>query len=200
MDIFPITPAPDAPGWLWAIIAFMAIGLPTILVLAFLLTPESSPKRRHNFWGMVIATPIGLGVAGLFCFLIWSSKNVTFEVSPQGLRITRELYGRLIPAQSIKIAEARLFHWPQEPGFRPAGRTNGTAFPGYAAGWFRLRNGSSALLFVTDMNQPALCVPTTDGYVLIATPAEPQKMLDSLQARLGGGKSSSSSASGSAKP
>ena len=33
-----------------------------------------------------------------------------------------------------------------EPGYTPASRTNGIGLPNYQSGWFRLANGSTALL------------------------------------------------------
>jgi hypothetical protein len=38
----------------------------------------------------------------------------------------------------------------------------GTAVPGYRSGWFRLRNGREALVYLTDRSQ-AVHVPTTPG-------------------------------------
>jgi hypothetical protein len=48
----------------------------------------------------------------------------------------------------------------------------GTGLPGYKAGWFRLRNGERALLYLTDRAR-AVYGPTSAGYGLLLSPAEP---------------------------
>jgi hypothetical protein len=55
----------------------------------------------------------------------------------------------------------------------------GTGLPGYQAGWFRLRNGDRALLYLTDRSK-AVYVPTTEGYGVLLSPAEPEQFLAAL--------------------
>ena len=45
----------------------------------------------------------------------------------------------------------------------------GTGLPGYQAGWFRLRNGDRALVYLTDRSK-AVYVQTTDGYGVMLSP------------------------------
>jgi hypothetical protein len=56
--------------------------------------------------------------------------------------------------------------------------------PGYAAGWFRLRNGQRALLYVTTRRR-VLYVPTNAGYALLLSPADADGMLADLRRRAG---------------
>jgi hypothetical protein len=55
----------------------------------------------------------------------------------------------------------------------------GTGLPGYQAGWFRLRNGDSALLYLTDRSK-AVYVQTTEGFGVMLSPSEPDKFLAAL--------------------
>jgi hypothetical protein len=55
----------------------------------------------------------------------------------------------------------------------------GTGMPGYQAGWFRLRNGDKALLYLTDRSK-AVYVQTTEGYGVVVSPSEPDKFLSAL--------------------
>jgi hypothetical protein len=57
----------------------------------------------------------------------------------------------------------------------------GTAFPSYRAGWFRLRNGEKALLYLTDSRR-AVYVPTTRGYSLLFSPQQPERFVERLRA------------------
>jgi hypothetical protein len=52
--------------------------------------------------------------------------------------------------------------------------------PGYQGGWFRLENGESGLLYLTDWQRVAV-VPTTDGYTLLLSPADPEGFLAALR-------------------
>lgn len=57
----------------------------------------------------------------------------------------------------------------------------GTGLPGYQAGWFRLTNGERALLYLTDRRR-AVYVPTTAGYSVLLSPAEPDAFVSALRA------------------
>jgi hypothetical protein len=61
----------------------------------------------------------------------------------------------------------------------------GTGLPGYQSGWFRLANGESALVYLTDRSK-AVHIPTTLGYSLLLSPDDP----DGFLAALGAGRSS----------
>ena len=76
--------------------------------------------------------------------------------------------------------EARIVDLKSDAALAPIARTNGVGMPGYRAGWFRLRSGEKALVFVTD-SQRAVYLPTTEGYALIASPADPDAFLAALR-------------------
>lgn len=126
--------------------------------------------------GLMVLTIALLG------FIAWSTRNVTFTVSPEGLRIRGDLYGRLIPMQSLVLADAAAIDLAKETEYQPKWRTNGVGLPGYASGWFRLRNGGKALLFVTDRRHVAR-IPTKDGYTFMATVADPQALIAALRSQ-----------------
>ena len=123
--------------------------------------------------GLLLALTVTLGV------LAWSTGNVRFEVSPAGLRINGDLFGRLIPGSSLLADQARAVDLRQSTEYSPRVRTFGTAVPGYRSGWFRLRNGEKALLFVTHPDW-VVYVPTREGYAVLLSVADPQAFLDAL--------------------
>ena len=61
----------------------------------------------------------------------------------------------------------------------------GTALGGYSAGWFRLRSGEKALLYLTDRRR-VVYIPTLDGYSLLLSQGEPRRFLDALHDATGG--------------
>lgn len=75
-------------------------------------------------------------------------------------------YGRAIPRSSLRLEAAVEFSLAGRNEFAPRWRTNGIGLPGFRAGWFRLRNGEKALLFLTDPFH-VVYLPTTAGYALL---------------------------------
>jgi hypothetical protein len=108
------------------------------------------------------------------------ARAARFEVSPGGLRLHGDWYGRSIPAGQIRGQDARRVDFTAEPGLAPKWRTMGTGLPGYQAGWFRLKNGEKALLYLTDRSR-AVYVPTTAGYSLLLSPADPNGFLSAVR-------------------
>jgi hypothetical protein len=68
----------------------------------------------------------------------------------------------------------------REAELQPTRRTMGTGLPGYQAGWFRLRNGEKALLYLTDQAR-AVYIPTTLGYSVLLSPVDPDAFLAALR-------------------
>ena len=126
---------------------------------------------------------IPLGVLVLVGAILGASingaRNSTFEVSSEGLRIRGDWYGRMIPASQLVPGTARRVDLALSPELTPGRRTMGTGLPGYQAGWFRLRNGDRALLYLTDRSK-AVYVQTTDGYGVMLSPSEPEKLVAAL--------------------
>jgi len=126
---------------------------------------------------------IPLGVLVLVGVVLGASINgargSTFEVSNEGLRIRGDWYGRMIPASQLVPGTARRVDLALSPDLAPGRRTMGTGLPGYQAGWFRLRNGDRALLYLTDRSK-AVYVQTTDGYGVMLSPSEPEKLVAAL--------------------
>jgi hypothetical protein len=110
---------------------------------------------------------------------ISGARGSTFEVSSEGLRIRGDWYGRTIPANHLVQGTARRVDLALSPELTPGRRTMGTGMPGYQAGWFRLRNGDRALLYLTDRSK-AVYVQTTDGYGVMLSPSEPDRFVAAL--------------------
>jgi hypothetical protein len=56
----------------------------------------------------------------------------------------------------------------------------GSGLPGYAGGWFRLRNGERALVYLTDRRN-AVIVPTDLGYTILVSPGDPSGFVEALR-------------------
>lgn len=138
------------------------------------------PASSGPIWLFVGLTALMLALVTLFGYFAYSSRNVRFEVSPEGLRIAGGLYGRQIPLPSLVIDGAKPVDLRREDAYRLKWRTNGAGLPGYSAGWFRLQNGEKALVFVTD-NRRVLYLPTLEGYSVLMSVADPEAVLRALR-------------------
>jgi hypothetical protein len=87
----------------------------------------------------------------------------------------------MIPADSLRGGAARIVDLANTPELQPGWRRMGTALPGYRAGWFRLRNGEKALIYLTETSR-TVYVPTRSGYSVMLTPQRPERFLDRLRA------------------
>lgn len=142
---------------------------------------QIAPAASKALWGLTIVPVIVLVVVfGLLAASAIGSRSATFEVSREGLRLRGDLYGRFIPSSTIHADRARRVDFEASPELTPGLRTMGTGLPGYQSGWFRLRNGDRALLYLTDRSR-AVYVPTTNGYGVLLSPADPEAFLLALK-------------------
>ncbi len=150
-----------------------------------------APTAGRAVW-LVLLVPglIVLLVTGVLGAAVAGARSASFEVSPAGLRLRGDLYGRVIPLEELKTELATRVDLSAESQLTPARRTLGTGLPGYRAGWFRLRNGEKALVYLTDTSR-AVYVPTTAGYGVLVSPANPDAFVAALR---GIGRSDSVSA------
>ncbi|HEY8536155.1 MAG TPA: PH domain-containing protein [Vicinamibacterales bacterium] len=135
----------------------------------------------RGIWLLAAVMALASGtVTALFATSAVAARTARFEVSPEGLRLRGDLYGRLIPAAELRVDEARRVDLNATPGLIPRTGARGMTLPGYQAGWFRLKNGEKALFYVTDRSR-AVCVPTTAGYSVVVSPADPEGFLEALR-------------------
>ncbi|MBF0539351.1 MAG: hypothetical protein HQL03_13980 [Nitrospirae bacterium] len=137
------------------------------------------PAPWSSLWILVVVLMVVVGIALVIGYNIYAVRHVRLEVSPEGLRIKGGLYGRSIALSSLVMTEAKVITLAQEPRLCPKIRTNGIGLHGYGQGWFTLQDDSKALLFMA-MNERALYIPTTEGYVLLLTPGYPEGVLHTL--------------------
>ena len=145
------------------------------------------PATSKPFWILIpILVVLFAGLLVLFAYIAYSSQNVRFELSDEGLRLRGDLYGRLIPASALISEQARKMDLTESREYQPRWRTFGTGLPGYRAGWFRLRNREKALLYVTDARR-VVYIPTRDNYSVLLSVAEPERFLQALSGISRGG-------------
>jgi len=140
------------------------------------------PGGGRTVWFVVTIISLLVGLSGLLGWVAWSVNHSRAEVSPTGLRLVGDLWGRTIPLERLRIERARVVDLRAEPDLQPAKRTAGTGLGGFTAGWFRLRSGEKALIYLTDWAR-VVYVPTRDGYSVLLSSHEPDRLLSALQGR-----------------
>jgi hypothetical protein len=138
------------------------------------------PGQIRVLWFVLPVVLLVLASLGGLAYSLSSARTARFEVSAEGLRLRGDFYGRLIPAKALRLDSARAVDLSSERTLAPRFKTIGTALSGYRAGWFRLRDGQRALLYVTDPTHVAY-IPTTDGYAVLLSVADPGAFIDSLR-------------------
>jgi len=116
-----------------------------------------------------------IAIIVLFIFIGHSSRNMTFVVNDEGLSIKGGLYARSIPRADIVSEEVRVINLDSETDYKPKRRTNGIGLPGYAAGWFKLRNEEKALVFLTDRSR-VVYIPTNKDYSVMLSTMEAEEL------------------------
>jgi hypothetical protein len=142
----------------------------------FAITPADSMATLVV--GLVAA--VIFAIDGFLFYLLSRVGNATFTVEGGALRIDAPIYGRTIPKASLKLGEARVVRLAEETELQPVLRTNGVGLPGMKVGWFKLRNKQKGLIFVGPA-QSALYIPTTEDFVLLLQPEQPEQLLSALR-------------------
>ncbi len=129
--------------------------------------------------GVLIVVVVGV------VFLLYSvanqSKNATFTVTDTGLNIGPGIYGRFIPRDQIEAAGVKVIDLRVDTQYALGHKTNGSNLPGYNAGWYKLKDGEKALVFVTDKSR-VVYIPTTDNYSVLLSTLHAEEMAGALQA------------------
>ena len=137
------------------------------------------PAPAKAIWFLAAIAVFLAGVIALLGWVAYGSQRATFSVTSDGLRISGDPYGRLVPRSDLMVDAASIVSLGAGSEYRPVWRRNGTGLGGYSAGWFRLANGERALLFVTDRAR-VVRVPTLSGYSVFMTVDRPDAMIDAL--------------------
>lgn len=178
----PLSRLPDAaqlqpPGHLARLLMFvLVVCLPLGLST---LDPELGKHARFGgAWSAIAA--IALLLVPVWLVLDWLLRRQQLALGKDGLRVTTCFYRRTLPLASLQLDRARVVSLDEHIELRPQRKTNGTALPGIKSGWFRLADGSKALVSIR-RGERVLWLPTTQGYGLLLEPGRAQSLLDHLR-------------------
>lgn len=139
-----------------------------------------SPASPKPLWFVAIICVLLVIVLMALAYTAYSSRNSRVEIGRDRIKLAGDFWGREIPFRRLNVSGARILDLTENPGYSPRRRTFGTGLPGYASGWFRLRNGEKALVYLTKRRDVAY-VPTSDGYSLLLSVEEPERFIATLR-------------------
>lgn len=163
----------------------------------FFITPSGKAPASFRLIMGVVAAAVVVGIcipavgsfppwllaAGALVLVIVAAAfkgNSRIEVGPGTLRLRVPFYGRTLSIRELDLDQARVVDLSIETGLKLRIKTNGIGLPGYAVGWFRLRDKQKALAAVTG-KQHAVYIPTRGAYCLLLSAQEPQRFLETLK-------------------
>ena len=141
-----------------------------------------SPASSKPLWFLAVICLLLGAILIALAYTAYASQNSRVQIEADRIRIVGDFWGRAIPFAQLDGANARVIDLNEEPAYAPKRRTLGTGLPGYASGWFRLYNGEKALIYISRRDR-VVYVPTSDGYALLLSLAEPEKFLEALARR-----------------
>jgi len=130
------------------------------------------PSSSGPYAVVVLVVAVVACVALAVGWAAWGGRHATFEIAPDALTIRGDMFGRRIPVSELRVDSVRSVDLRRDEQFVPTRRTFGSGLPGYLVGWFRLRNGERALLFLTDRTR-AVWLPTRGDYGVLFSVEDP---------------------------
>ena len=142
-----------------------------------------SPASSKPLWFIVIIGFLLTFVLIALVYTGYSSLHSRVELKKDKLRLVGDFWGREIPLELIDVSKASILDLNQRAEYSPKYRTLGTGLPGYSSGWFRLRGGQKALVYLT-RKERIVYLPTSSDYVLLLSMEDPEQFIENLQQRI----------------
>jgi hypothetical protein len=140
------------------------------------------PASAKPIWILGVVCVVLILIFAALAYTTCSTRSSQVEVGHNQLRLADDFWGRTIDIELLQLDNAAIVDLGSSNNYAPRRRTFGTAVPGYASGWFRLRNGDKALAYLTS-RESVTYIPTTLGYSLLLSVDRPDQLLDALRSR-----------------
>lgn len=139
-----------------------------------------SPASTKPLWFLGVICLLLVAILLALAYTAYSSRHSRVEIDGNQIKLVGDFWGRAIPLSLLNASSARILDLDKNRDYSPKRRTFGTGLPGYASGWFRLRNGEKALVYLT-RRQRVVYIPTSAGYALLLSVEEPEKFVETLK-------------------
>ena len=143
------------------------------------------PASAKPIWFLAVVCAVLLIVLVALVYTAYSARHSRIEIGGGQLDLVGDFWARSISIHSLRLDRAAVLDLDRSSEYAPKRRTLGTGLPGYASGWFRLRNGEKALAYLT-RREGVVYLPTSLGYSLLLSADRPQELLAALRSHAGG--------------
>lgn len=173
-----LTHVPEGTVWYYIIMMTAA---------AVMVGSALHPKVKGKRWYAGI-TAVTVAVIFWGCHFVYSQEHASVHVTHgQSLTVKAGLGSPAVDWDEIDHDGIRSVAWRDDRDIHPVKRNFGTGFPGFAAGWFTLRNGEKAFLIMVESVPEGsdVLVPVHekegDSYLIILSLQNAQGFLDYMK-------------------
>jgi hypothetical protein len=157
----------------WLIGIMLISAAIAVIALAFGLS-HAAPQSR---------APLRLGMAllPLVLLLAWLSimrvlRRAGVRVDQGTLIVNTGIGSKRIVLTRLRAHGMRVLDLAAHPELKPVFKLFGTGLPGFAGGWFRLRNGDKAVCLLLDRSRVSWLRSDEDEVTLLLSLAEPERL------------------------
>lgn len=141
----------------------------------FHLTTLSS---KHLLLSSITILAIPLILILCFCYFYMTLSNSKIEINNNSLDMNLAFYGKTVSLNDIVIDNVSFTNDDHYLSYR----TNGISLFGLNWGWFKLKNGRKALVFITGKGKTVF-VPTKSNFDMIFSLENPSKFIETIKTK-----------------
>ncbi|MBS0569794.1 MAG: hypothetical protein JSS28_04260 [Proteobacteria bacterium] len=149
-------------------------------IVALASSPAHWPGATPNQARTIGTAIIGV-VAVLMAFFLWGLRRARVRVDQGELIIHTGVGTKHVALANLRAHGLQLVNFNTHPELRPVIKLWGTGLPGFAGGWFRLRNGDKAVCLLLDRHGISYLRSDADKLTLLLSLAEPEKLRAMLE-------------------
>ncbi|MBS0485843.1 MAG: hypothetical protein JSS13_00745 [Proteobacteria bacterium] len=157
------------------------MGIPLAFLAAALgggHSPVHAPTPgQANLIGSIVVGALVLLLLGLLLLM----RKAGVRVDQGALVIGTSVGTKRIPIVNLRAHGLHLVNFSTHPELRPIIKLWGTGLPGFAGGWFKLRNGDKAVCLLLDRERISCLHSDADNLTLLLSLAEPAKLQAMLE-------------------
>lgn len=180
-QVFQLAPASTrARVGLWLLAGVLPVGIAAGLFGYLAAQGSISPATALMAFGATVLPALIIGMA-----VSKQMRRHRLVLRSDGLRLFTGAHRQRLSFTELDLEHARVLNLDEHLEFKPRLKTNGAFLPGFQAGWYRLRNGSRALV-ARAAGKRVLWIPTTRDFGLLLQPQQsPRALLQALREAAG---------------
>ena len=174
--VLQLAPAPRRTRvWLWLLFG----ALPTVGAAWLFghLFSQGSVSQATALFGFASAVLPALAIG----MVSKQMRGHRLVLRARDVGVVSGAHRQLLSYAELELERARVLDLDEVLEFKPRLKTNGVSLPGFQTGWYRLRNGSRALVARAG-GKRVLWIPTTRDFALLLQPDQsPREVLQKLR-------------------